>query len=132
MRREPVWLETLDVLAIHDELLSQFGGRAGIRDPGLLESALASPRNHFAYGEKDPFRLAAAYANALTLDHPFVDGNKRIAFMAAYVFLAVNGFGIESPEEDVVHVMLALTEKSMSEKEFAAWLRSRSVRQKRR
>lgn len=127
MTAEPTWLESRDILPIHEELLREFGGSAGLRDSGLLESALGSPRNHFAYGERDLFRLAAAYAFALSRDHPFVDGNKRAAFMAAYVFLGVNGQDFQAREEDVVRTMLLLAEKKLSEEELAGWLRKSSV-----
>ena len=127
MTAEPAWLESRDILPIHEELLREFGGIAGLRDSGLLESALGSPRNHFAYGERDLFRLAAAYAVALTRNHPFVDGNKRTAFMAAYVFLGVNGHDFQACEEDVVRTMLLLAQKKLSEEELAEWLRESSV-----
>jgi death-on-curing protein len=126
MTAEPTWLESHDILPIHEELLREFGGSAGLRDSGLLESALGSPRNHFAYGERDHFRLAAAYAVALTRNHPFVDGNKRAAFMAAYVFLGVNGHDFRAREEDVVGTMLLLAQKKLSEEELAEWLRASS------
>jgi death-on-curing protein len=127
---EPSWLEKRDVLAIHQELLLAFGGRPGLRDEGLLESALGSPKNHFAYGERDLFRLAGAYAYALTRDHPFVDGNKRIAFLAAYVFLGVNGYKLEAEEDDVVRTMLSLARGTLTVEEVIEWLRGRSARRK--
>jgi death-on-curing protein len=120
---EPTWLESRDIVSIHEELLREFGGSAGLRDSGLLESALGSPRNHFAYGERDHFRRAAAYAVALTRNHPFVDGNKRAAFMAAYVFLGVNGHDLQAREEDVVRTMLLLARRKLSEEELSEWFR---------
>jgi death-on-curing protein len=124
---EPLWLEARDVLAIHDELLREFGGRPGVRDPGLLESALGSPKHHFAYGERDVYQLAAAYAHALARDHPVVDGNKRTAFMTAYVFLGVNGKVFQAAEEEVVRTMLLLAANELSKDALAEWLRGAST-----
>ena len=130
MRKEPTWLEKRDLLAIHEELLATFGGSPGLRDEGPLESALASAKNHFAYGDRDLFRLAAAYSHALTRNHPFVDGNKRSAFMAAYVFLGVNGYQFRAKEEDVVGTMLSLAKGNLTSEEFAKWLRRGTARRK--
>ena len=132
MTVEPRWLKVSDILPIHEQLLNEFGGRVGVRDSGLLESALGSPKNHFAYGERDLFGLAAAHAYALTRNHPFVDGNKRVAFMAAYVFLGVNGHDFQAMEEDVVRTMLLLAERKLSERELAEWLRASSVSRERK
>ncbi len=130
MKREPAWLRVEAILAIHEQLVRQHGGLATLRDRGLLESALASPVNRFAYGETDVFALAAAYASGITRNHPFIDGNKRIAFMAAYVFLGVNGWALNAPEERVVAVMLGLSNRSLSESEFTAFLRESCVPRK--
>jgi death-on-curing protein len=124
---EPTWLESRDTLPIHEELQREFGGSAGLRDSGLFESALGISRNHFVYSERDHFRLAAAYAVALTRNHPFVDGNKRTAFMAAYVFLGVNGHDFQAREEDVVRTMLLLAQRKLSEEELSEWLRESCV-----
>ena len=122
MTEEPTWLTKQDVLAYHGELLAAFGGAPGIREEGLVESALSSPRNHH-----DLFRLAAAYAHAFSRNHPFVDGNKRVAFMAAHVFLGVNGYDFQAPQEDVVRTMLLLAERRITESDLAGWLRASSV-----
>jgi death-on-curing protein len=111
------------ILAIHDRLIAEFGGEPGVRDLALLESALASPRNRFAYGERDVFVLAEAYASALSRDHSFVDGNKRIALTAAAVFLELNGKRFAGTQEEAVHFTMALASRSLAESEFADWLR---------
>ena len=94
-----------------------------MRDRGLLDSALAAPRNHFAYGEHDIFVLATAYANGITRNHPFADGNKRTAFLAAYTFLGLNGLELIAPEIEAVEFVLGLSARSCSEDDFTAWLR---------
>ncbi len=129
MKREPEWLSKYMVLAFHDKLLVRFGGSAGIRDENLLDSALDSPRNRFHHGESDLFTLATGYAQAITRNHPFVDGNKRAALTCAGLFLILNGFKVELPEPEAVSMTLGLTTKEISEPEFAAWLKSNSKRQ---
>jgi death-on-curing protein len=119
----PRWITKTLLLAIHGRLLAEHGGAIGLRDEGLLESALASPRNRFEYGETDVFELAAAYAFALTSNHPFVDGNKRAAFAAAGIFLELNGERLTASEADAVSAVLALSRADLSDREFAAWLR---------
>ena len=119
----PRWITKTFLLAIHGRLLAEHGGAIGLRDEGLLESALASPRNRFEYGETDVFELAAAYAFALTSNHPFVDGNKRAAFAAAGIFLELNGERLTASEADAVSAVLALSRADLSDREFAAWLR---------
>ncbi len=121
--KEPNWLTIEAVLAMHGQLVAEHGGVPAVRDRGLLESALAAPRNHYAYGEHDLCVLAAAYAYALTRNHPFADGNKRIAFLAAYTFLGINGRELTAPEEEVVHMVVGLSARSVSADEFASWLR---------
>ena len=123
-RGEPVWLTVLDALVLHETLLRAHGGAPGIRDAGLLQSALARPQHRFQYGKRDLHVLATAYASGLTRNHPFVDGNKRTAFMAAFVFLGVNGQDLHAEEGEVVRAVLGLTEKSLSEDAFAGWLRA--------
>ena len=130
MKGEPAWLGIEAVLAVHAQLVTEHGGSALLRDRGLLESALARPRNLFAYGEKDLFRLAAAYASGLTRNHPFVDGNKRVAFMACYMFLGLHGWSLDAPEEEVVTMMWGLSDRSVGEEEFCAWLRRSCVPRK--
>ena len=124
----PRWISKTFVLALHGRLLSEHGGATGIRDEGLLESALASPRNHAEYADADVFDLAAAYAYALTSNHPFVDGNKRVAFAVAGVFLELNGQRLIASEVDAVEAMLALSRGDIGAKEFAWWLRENAAR----
>ncbi len=120
---EPRWIPREAVLATQDELLDRFGGLSGIRDENLLESALHRPQQLFAYGAPDLFELAAAYAAGIVKNHPFLDGNKRAGFMAAYIFLEANGLSFQAPEEEVVLQTLALAASAIDEKEFADWLK---------
>jgi len=125
----PIWLTPTDVLVLHDRLLHEHGGAAGVRDMTRLESALARARHQLADGERDLFVLATAYAAGLTRNHPFVDGNKRTAFLTAFVLLGVNGRNLRATETEVVRAVVALTDKSIGEAEFAAWLRANCVAQ---
>lgn len=120
----PVWVLSQVVLAVHDVQLAEHGGAAGLRDGSLLESALARPRNLHAYGETDLCRLAAAYASGLVRNHPFVDGNKRTAFLTAYVFLAVNGIDLIADEAGAAAAVLMLAAGEMEEDVIADWLRA--------
>ncbi len=126
-QREPTWLSKPALLAIHGLLLAEHGGASGLRDEGLLESAMAGPLNHFQYGETDIYQLAASYAFALTSNHPFVDGNKRTAFAAAGVFLELNGHQLRASEPDAVLAVLALSKGELDAQEFGNWLRISSV-----
>lgn len=122
---EPVWLERRWVDALHFQQLRRFGGGHGTRDGGAVESALARPRNPWEYAEeRDPAALAVAYAFGLARNHGYVDGNKRIAFVAAAVFLELNGWELDAPEPDVVRTMLALAAGELGEEEVAGWLRA--------
>ncbi len=112
------------LLLLHDESLAEHGGAPGLRDEGLLESALARPLNLVAYGEPDVAALAAAYGVGLTKNHAFVDGNKRAAFLAAGLFLALNGQRLATTQADATLTMLAVASSDMSEDAFAAWIRS--------
>lgn len=114
------------MLAIHERLLAEHGGAPGIRDEGLVESALSAPRNLFAYGRADLFDLAARHARGLLRNHPFVDGNKRVALTVTGVFLERNGFRFGAAEPDAVVAIMALAERRMTEKRFAGWLRDSS------
>ena len=116
------------VLAIHEHLIVEHGGLVGVRDRGLLESALDSPLNHHVYAKTDRFDLAAAYAVALCRDHPFHDGNKRIALTIAGVFLELNGAALRASEADAVLATLTLSNGEMDREGYAAWLRTNSVR----
>jgi death-on-curing protein len=124
VRKEPAWLTVEAVLAMHEQLVAEYGGDAGVRNLGLLDSALAAPRHHYTYGERDIFVLAAAYAYGITRNHPFIDGNKRTAFLAAYTFLGINGWELNTPEEQVVQMVMGLSDRSVSPEAFAEWLRT--------
>ena len=116
------WLTIDVVLAIHDEQLAEHGGRPGIRDLALLVSALARPKNRAAYAAASAFELAAGYAFGIIRDHPFVDGNKRVGFLAAAVFLLEQGYEITAADEATVTSVLSLAAGDMDEAAFAAWL----------
>lgn len=120
---EPLWLTPAIVIDAHAEQLALFGGPAGIRDQGMLESALDRPRNKFAYGDDDLASLAAAYAFGISRNHPFVDGNKRSAFTAMIMFLAINDIAFMVPEADATVMMLSLAAGEVSEESLARWIR---------
>lgn len=120
---EPIWLDRDIVLDIHNEQLALFGGPAGVRDIGLLESALARPINRFAYGETDLASLAAAYAFGLARNHPFVDGNKRTAFAGTIVFLGLNGLRLAAEPAHATASILALAAGEIDEDLFATWVK---------
>jgi death-on-curing protein len=120
---EPVWLDTDIVLDIHAEQLAIFGGGDGMRDLGLLESALARPLNKFAYGETDLAALAAAYAFGIARNHPFVDGNKRAAFGAMIVFLGLNEIDLDVPPEAATAIILDVAAGEIDEDGLTHWLR---------
>ena len=126
--KEPVWVRRDVVLAFHEQLLAEHGGSAGIRDEGMMDSALGRPENLFAYGKPSLFDLAAAYAFGLVKNHPFVDGNKRIGFATAALFLDLNGQHFIAPEVEAVLNTLALAAGKMSEAAYAAWLKANAKR----
>lgn len=119
---KPRWLSKQLVLAVHERQLAEHGGAAGVRDEGLLESALARPLNLFAYSEGDTAALAAAYAFGIARNHPFIDGNKRTAFVACELFLSANVYELGASDEECLAMMLALAASEVGEDEFAAWL----------
>jgi death-on-curing protein len=119
---EPRWLEIDIVIDFHAEQLALFGGPDGIRDRGLLESALARPINKFAYGETDFAALAAAYGFGIARNHPFVDGNKRTALASMIVFLNLNKLDLEAPEEAVTAIVLAMAAGEVGEDVLARWI----------
>lgn len=126
---EPRWLTKTVILAIHADQIREHGGLLGIREMGLLESALDRPRNRMNYGsDADLEILAAAYGFGIARNHPFVDGNKRVAFQAMYVFLGINGLEITADEEEVVRMALALAAGDLTEAELAGWLRNHTAR----
>lgn len=122
--KAPRWLSKDLILAVHHRQLTEHGGLEGVRDHGLLESALARPLNLHAYGEGDAAALAAAYAFGLARNHPFIDGNKRTAFVACELFLNANDYELIAADEDCLAMMLALAASEIDEAEFAAWLRA--------
>jgi death on curing protein len=126
-RIEPVWLDAKDALAIHDRQLAEHGGGVGVRDMGMLESALARPVNRWTYGDDDPANLAASYAFGVARNHPFVDGNKRTAWVLARLFLAINRHELRYDKVDATQTMIALAAGELSEEEMADWLRSHIV-----
>ena len=123
-----IWLEKALALAIHDRQLAEHGGTSGVRDEGLLESALARPQQLHAYGDPAPdlSDLAAALAYGLARNHPFLDGNKRTAAVACETFLELNGATLEADGQELYPLYLALAEGKLSERDFAAWLRERA------
>jgi death on curing protein len=124
--KQPEWILRDTVLALHEELLAEFGGLSGVRDEGSLASALARPENFFAYGNPSIFDLAASYGFGLVKNHPFVDGNKRIGFTVAVLFLEINGCRFQAAEADAVVRTLALAAGKMSEAAYAEWLKANS------
>ncbi len=122
--KEPIWISRSVIETIQDELLIRFGGLPGLRDAGLLESALHKPQQAYCYGNPDLFDLAALYAFGIVKNHPFLDGNKRAGFMAAYTFLGANGCVIEATEADVVAHTLALASGEIDERVYAVFLRA--------
>ena len=123
-----LWLERNVVLAIHDEQLAEHGGLAGIRDEGAFESALARPLNLAAYGDPDAAALTAAYGFGLARNHPFADGNKRTAFVATELFLALNGFVLAADDAECVVTFLSLAAGDLDEAALASWIRTHSAR----
>jgi death-on-curing protein len=120
---EPFWLTRQIIVAIHDEQLAVHGGAAGLRDEGLLESALDRPRNRWAYEQAELAELAAAYAFGIARNHPFVDGNKRTSLLALYTFLGVNGIDFVVAEADAAAMILALAAGEVSEESLVRWIR---------
>jgi death on curing protein len=131
-RNEPVWIEERDALAIHDRLLADHGGFPGLRDEGLLRSALARPRQHHAYADSpDVVEMAALYTAGLVRNHPFVDGNKRAGLVVGILFLELNGFRFLATEEDATQAVLSLASGTLDEVAYTAWLRANSKRTRR-
>jgi death-on-curing protein len=124
---EPVWIDLEVVLAIHDEQLAEHGGQAGVRDRGLLESAMARPRNQFACGERALARLAASHAFGISRNHPFLDGNKRTSLVVAELFLDLNGLELNASDAECVTTFLALAAGDLSEDELAEWITAHSA-----
>lgn len=125
------WIDRRALLLLHDESLGEHGGAPGIRDEGLLDSALARPLNPLAYGTADAAALAAAYGIGLAKNHAFIDGNKRAAFLAVGLFLALNGHRLETSQADATLTMLDVAAGKLDEEAFADWIRAH-LRKRRR
>lgn len=127
MMTSPVffWIDPQALRFLHEASLSEFGGASGVRDLALFESAMARPQNIYAYNpDVDVATLAAAYGYGLAKNHPFVDGNKRVAFAAVGVFLGINGYRLKTTDVEAIRAMLGMASGEISEEEFAAWIRS--------
>ncbi|HYO28305.1 MAG TPA: type II toxin-antitoxin system death-on-curing family toxin [Azonexus sp.] len=122
-----IWIDRRALLLLHGESLVLHGGATGMRDEGLLDSALARPENLAAYGQPDVFDCAAAYAFGLAKNHPFIDGNKRAAFLGAGMFLRLNGFRLTATQQDATLTMLALAASDITEAAYADWLRNHTI-----
>ena len=122
---EPVWIEERDALALHDHLLVLHSGAAGVRDAALLQSALARPRQIFAYADMpDKIDMAAAYTAGIVRNHPFIDGNKRTGFVVGVLFLELNGYRFTASEADAAQAVLGLAAGTLDEQGYAAFLRA--------
>lgn len=121
------WIDKQALLLLHGESLAEHGGGEGLRDEGLLDSALARPLNLLAYGEPDVAALAASYAMGVAKNHPFVDGNKRAAFLTVGMFLYLNGYRLSTTQADATVTVLALAAGDITEEQFAAWLRQKVI-----
>ena len=126
--KEPSWIEKGILLSIHGQLLARFGGLDGIRDEGMLDSALNRPQQLFHYGEPTQFDLGAAYVCGLVKNHPFLDGNKRIGFVTGVLFLEMNGCNFYAPEEEAVIMTRDLAAGEVTEEAYADWLKNSCVK----
>lgn len=129
--RKPVWIDERDALTLHDRLLALHGGAAGLRDGGLLKSALARPQQQLAYAEgTDIVDMAAAYTARIIRNHPFVDGNKRTGFLVGILFLELNGYRFTASEEDAAQAVLKLAGGTLDEAGYSGFLRGNGARRK--
>jgi death-on-curing protein len=129
VRRKPRWISRKALLLLHEESLAEFGGAPGLRDEGLLDSALARPKNALAYRRGSTVaELAAAYAFGLARNHAFVDGNKRVAFLSIGLFLAINGHDLIPDQVEAIHIMMAVAAGTLDEAALAEWIKRNSVR----
>ena len=129
--KKPAWIDERDALALHDRLLALHGGAAGLRDDGLLKSALARPQQHFAYAESpDVIDLATVYTAGIVHNHPFIDGNKRTGFVVGILFLELNGYRFTASEEAAAQAVLELAAGSLDESGYGAFLRAHVTRRK--
>jgi death-on-curing protein len=124
------WVDKRALLLLHGESLAEHGGAAGMRDEGLLDSALARAQNLAVYGSPDVADLAAAYGSGISQNHPFVDGNKRAAFLSVGLFLALNGYRLGATQAEATVAVLSLAAGELEELEFAGWLREHLVARK--
>ena len=124
---EPVWIDIGVVLAIHDEQIAEHGGQAAVRDRGLLESALARPKNQFAYGEHALLRLAASYTFGISRNYPFKDGNKRTSLVVAELFLMLTGFELTATDAECVTTFLQLAAGDLTEEQLTQWIADRTA-----
>ena len=130
-KKEPLWIEERDVYAIHDRVLAIHGGATRLRDRGLLESALARPRQHCAYAKtSDVVEMAALYTAGIVRNHPFVDGNKRTGFVIGVLFLELHGFEFKASEEDATQAVMGLAAGTLDEAGYTAWLRENAKRKR--
>ena len=124
----PRWIAKKALLLLHEESIAEFGGKRGLRDEGVLESALARPQNVYAYNPDSTIPdLAAAYAYGLAKNHPFVDGNKRVAFLAIGLFLAINGYRLKAGQVDAIKTMIAVASGELDEQGLSVWIANNIV-----
>ena len=129
--KKPVWIDERDAIALHSRLLALHGGAEGLRDRGLLQSALARPQQQYAYAEtSDMIDMATAYTAGIVRNHPFVDGNKRTGFIVGILFLELNGYRFAASEEDAAQAVLKLADGTLDEADYNAFLRGNAVRKK--
>jgi death on curing protein len=127
-----VWIELRDALALHDRLLALHGGASGLRDEGLLISALARPQQHFAYAESaNVIDMASAYTSGIVRNHPFVDGNKRTGFLVGILFLELNGYRFTASEEDAAQMVVGLAATTVDESAYSGFVRANSAAKRR-
>ncbi len=131
MKKKLLWIDEHDVLAVHDRLLALHGGASGVRDRGLLQSALARPRQHHAYAKSaDVVEMAALYTAGIVRNHPLVDGNKGTGFVIGILFLELHGFDFNASEEDATQAVMALAAGTLHEAGYTAWLRENAKRKR--
>lgn len=129
MSSEPRWISTKALLLLHEESLAEFGGARGLRDEGLLESALARPRNTYAYNSAATLaELAASYCYGVARNHAFLDGNKRAAFLCVGIFLAINGYRLTAAQVDAIEMMVAVAAGEVTEPDLALWIAKNSTK----
>ena len=124
----PIWIKEEVAIAIHHRQLAEHGGAEGIRDMGLLESALFRPQNQFAYGDPNIFELAAAYSYGIANNHPFIDGNKRTSYIVMRTFLKLNGYDLRATVTEKYETWIRLVNNQLSEAELAAWIEGKSIK----